>query len=243
MPQPGGGELRGGVQQPFQDHRQDPVALRATLRRDEPFESQTPGHREQRFDMAVGQGAFDRERILGGDEPLALEDLAQRFDLFCGPVGEIGERFLAHPLALAPALAKEDRGAGVAVGYGLDVHGNEASILFPYCQLKFPHLHGNINRLLCRRISIRFNYLAAIRPQNPGELRPSHAPHRGARLGRGRWPGMAGRFLALARGLPRRGVLPRRLGLPARRGGALPMKSRRRRHRLRGWRSAGRQRR
>ena len=31
----------------------------------------------------------------------------------------------ADPVALAPALAQEDRGSGAAVGYGFDIHGND----------------------------------------------------------------------------------------------------------------------
>ena len=124
MPQPGGGELRGGMQQPFEHHRQHPVAFAAALRGDQPLQSQAPANGEQRFDMTVRSGTLDREGVLGGDESAALEHLAQCLDFLRGPVGEVGQRFLAHPFALAPALAKEDRGAGVAVRDGLNVHGN-----------------------------------------------------------------------------------------------------------------------
>ena len=84
--------------------------------------------------MAVRQGVFDRERLLGGNELLSLEDLTKGFDLLRRSVGDVGEGFLAHPLALAPALAQQNCGDRSEVGYGLDIHGNETNGDIPLCQ-------------------------------------------------------------------------------------------------------------
>ena len=63
-------------------------------------------------------------RQAGGDQGLVLEDASQALDFVCGPIGEIGEGAFADFFAVAPAFAQEDGGAGVAVGDGLNVHGN-----------------------------------------------------------------------------------------------------------------------
>ena len=120
VPSPGGGELRGGVEEPLHDHGQHPVAFGRAFGGDEPVQAQS----EQGIDVAVGEGAFDGEGVFGADEALALEDSAQGVDFLCRPVGEVGQCAFAHALALAPAFSQEDGGAGVAVGDGFDVHGN-----------------------------------------------------------------------------------------------------------------------
>ena len=162
VPKPRGGELRGGVQQPFEHHRHHPVALRAALRADESLQPQAPAKGEQRFDVTVRHGTLDHEGVLGGEELLALQDPTKRLDLLCGPVGEVRQGFLAHPFALAPALAKEDRGARVAVGDSLDVHGNKNSILNPLHQHTYPDIHGNKKHPLHSIFSIYINDLSSI---------------------------------------------------------------------------------
>jgi hypothetical protein len=77
--------------------------------------------------MAVRQGAFDDEGLIGCDQALAPQDPAQGLDLVRRPVGEVGQRRLADHFALAPALAQQDGGARPAVADGLDVHGNDAT--------------------------------------------------------------------------------------------------------------------
>ena len=148
MPQPGGGELRGRMEQTFHDHRHDPVALGGALRGDEPVEPQAPDQGQEQLDVAVGRRAFDGEGRFGGDQTLALEHSAQGIDLLRGPVGEVGQGLLAHSRALAPAFSQQDRGAGVAVGDGFDIHGNEDIPSSSQCQAPYRHLHGNnIQRL------------------------------------------------------------------------------------------------
>ena len=130
MPPPGGGELRGGVEEPLHDHGQHPVAFGRAFGGDEPVQAQASGHGEQGVDVAVGQGAFDGEGVFGVDEALALEDSAQGVDLLCGPVGEVGKGTFAHAHALAPAFSQEDGGAGVAVGDGFDIYSPSRFRLF-----------------------------------------------------------------------------------------------------------------
>jgi hypothetical protein len=73
--------------------------------------------------MAVGQGAFDPEGV-GGEEGFTPEEASEEIDLGGGPMGEVGEGAFDDAIALAGARAEEDGGRGVAVGDGLDVHGN-----------------------------------------------------------------------------------------------------------------------
>ena len=145
VPSPGGGELRGGVEQPLHDHGQDPVALGRAFGGDEPVQAQAPGHGEQGVDVAVGEGAFDGEGVFGADEALALEDSAQGVDFLCGPVGEVGQCAFADSAAFAPAFSQEDGGAGVAVGDGFDVHGNDNILYSRSRQAIDLQLHGNMN--------------------------------------------------------------------------------------------------
>jgi hypothetical protein len=76
--------------------------------------------------VAMGQGADYFECLLQAraDGGVALEDQAQGFDLFGGPVGEIGEGTIFDFAVLAEGLAQEDGGRGVAVGHDGDVHAD-----------------------------------------------------------------------------------------------------------------------
>ena len=74
--------------------------------------------------MAVGAGADDGEGLVGTDEGLVLEQLAESFDLSGGPRGEVGDGALADLVALAPALAEEDGRGRAAVGDDIHIHGN-----------------------------------------------------------------------------------------------------------------------
>ena len=77
------------------------------------------------FDVAVREGIGDGEGLVGADEGLVAEELAEGVDLGGRPGGEVGEGALADLGALAPAFAEEDGGRGVAIGDGLHVHGNK----------------------------------------------------------------------------------------------------------------------
>ena len=172
MPPPGGGELRAGVQQPSHDHGQDPVALRRTLRGDEPVQPQTPGHGQHRFDMAMGEGAFDGERFLGTDQALSLEHPAKALDLLRGPVGEVGQGAFADPTAFAPAFSKQRRGPGVAVGDGFNVHGNDHIQIRSLTSSNIGAITWEQKSSLVRDV-LNLNSMGyrRSRPQIPGELR------------------------------------------------------------------------
>src|SRR5260370_41396404 len=73
---------------------------------------------------------WGRERAISkaccrrADGGVALEDQAQGFDLFGGPVGEIGEGAVFDFAVLAEGLAQEDGGRGIGVGHGGDIHAD-----------------------------------------------------------------------------------------------------------------------
>jgi hypothetical protein len=61
--------------------------------------------------------------VLGGDEFLVSLEATQGFDLLRRPVRKVGQGAVARLATLAPALAKEEGGRGVAVGDGFNVNG------------------------------------------------------------------------------------------------------------------------
>src|SRR5260370_596347 len=78
----------------------------------------------------MGAGALDAEAVGCGERAVvAFEHSLQRLDFFEWPIGEVGEGPFAGAAAFAPALAQEHGGARVAVGHGVDIHGN----ILPYC--------------------------------------------------------------------------------------------------------------
>jgi hypothetical protein len=79
---------------------------------------------ESGSDVTVGRGALNLKDVGWGDEGLAFEDAAKGIDLSRRPGREIGESALHHFAIHAGGFAEEDGGRGVAVGDGLDVHGN-----------------------------------------------------------------------------------------------------------------------
>src|SRR4051812_1187593 len=75
-------------------------------------------------DMAMRQAVGDGEGILpGGDDGAALEHPPQAFDVRGRPGGEVAQRAFADLALVAVALAQQDRGRGVPVRDGFDVHG------------------------------------------------------------------------------------------------------------------------
>lgn len=107
VPQPDGGELEGGMGQPFHAHGDDPASLGGVLRGDEAVESQVPDHGgEQRFDMAVGDGAFDGDGVLGAAQALALEHSVKALDLglVCTDRHRKQEVLTCHHPRLSPLL-------------------------------------------------------------------------------------------------------------------------------------------
>ena len=127
VPQARGGELGGRMQEALYDHGQYQVALPAGLGIEQRRELQAPQGVQDDLDVPVRERAFDDEDLLGADQRLVFEHAAQSLELGRGPVGEIGQGAFAYALALAPAFAQQDGGARVAVGDGLDIHGNHDS--------------------------------------------------------------------------------------------------------------------
>ena len=124
VPEPGGGQLGGGLQQALNDQGQDQVALPRRPGIDQGGEPEAPDDLEHDLDMAMGERAFDDEEFIGRHHGDVLEDEPEPLDLFRRPVGEVGDGAFADAFAFAPALPEEDGGAGVPVGDGVDVHGN-----------------------------------------------------------------------------------------------------------------------
>ena len=55
MPVPGGGQLGAGEQEPLGDHGQDEVPLPRAPGGDEVIEAEATDHRQDRFDVSMGQ--------------------------------------------------------------------------------------------------------------------------------------------------------------------------------------------
>ena len=79
---------------------------------------------EDRGNVAMRTGADDverlREREANGSS--AFEDGAKSLDLSGGPMREVDEGAGVDRAVAAEGLAEEDRGRGVAIGNGSDVH-------------------------------------------------------------------------------------------------------------------------
>ena len=77
--------------------------------------------------MAVRQGAFNDEELVGMDQGFVFEHAPEALDLVLGPMGEIGQGAFMDLFTLTAAFAQEDGGGRVAVGDGFDVHGTMIS--------------------------------------------------------------------------------------------------------------------
>lgn len=77
------------------------------------------------------EGALDLKG-LGGitDGDAALEDGAEAFDDVGREFREVGDGLLSDLLAFAPGLAEADGGLAGLVGYGFDVEGHGAYLLW-----------------------------------------------------------------------------------------------------------------
>ena len=112
-----GGKFRGRRNDAVREHRQDQVAAAPTGRTARAFgeqlgQAQGAGDPEDGGDMAVRQGALDRQRLLGlGHGDAAAQQRAQALDKLLRPTAEVGKRALPDPTPLAIALAEQDGGA------------------------------------------------------------------------------------------------------------------------------------
>ena len=123
VPQTGGGQLGGRMQQPLDDHGQDPVPFGRGSGVDQRRQLQPPHGFQQQLDMAMRQGAFDDEELVGVDQGFVFEHAPEALDLVLGPMGEIGQGAFMDLFTLTAAFAQEDGRGRVTVGDGFDVHG------------------------------------------------------------------------------------------------------------------------
>ena len=106
------------------DHGHDQISLAATFGGHEGIQAELVHGHQDGFDVAVGESLAGAEQILRGHEGFVLQQAAEGINFLLGPVGEVGQGALEGFRAFAPTFAEEDCGRGVAVGDGLDVHGN-----------------------------------------------------------------------------------------------------------------------
>ena len=130
LPEAGGGELGGGVEQALGDHGEDAVALAGggggRARR-----AGAAGGRPRGRVRRVREGGGDLKDLVGADEGLVAKEFAESLDFLGGPLGEVGESAFADLGTFAPAFAEEDGGGRVAIGDGLHAHGNIIEIDYP----------------------------------------------------------------------------------------------------------------
>jgi hypothetical protein len=122
-----GRELGRRLQHPGDDQRQRQLGQPLGPARQEPCEAELPGHAEHGRDMAVRQRPLDRQPVRRRHHGLALEHPAQRLDLGLGPAREVGQGAGPDLIAVAIALAQEDRRGRAAVGHARHVHEHSQS--------------------------------------------------------------------------------------------------------------------
>jgi len=117
-------QFGGRIKDASDNHGDDEIAFATGMRVEEGFQLELAQGAEDGGDVTVRKRADDVEGIWGkrADEGVAFEDLAERFDLGGGPVGQVGEGAVVDLTPLAKGLTKEDGGRGVAIGYGGYVH-------------------------------------------------------------------------------------------------------------------------
>jgi hypothetical protein len=120
------------------NHSHHQIALPAALGGEDGRQAQLADEAQDSLDVAVGNGSLGGEQFLGGDQGFVAQQSAQGFDLLRRPMGEIGQGALNGFLALAPTLAQEDGGRGVAIGDSFDVHGTD-----------YAYLSHQVNRQIC----------------------------------------------------------------------------------------------
>ena len=100
--------------------------------------------------MAVGQGLSGGEQIVGGDQGFVAQQAAEGLDFLRRPGGKVGQGALTGFVALAPALAEEDGGRGVAVGDDGDIHANVISQQPAYVKHNYIYYMGTFSQLQTR---------------------------------------------------------------------------------------------
>src|SRR6516164_5459565 len=92
--------------------------------------------------MAVRQGLAGGEQIVGRDQGFVAQQATEALDFLWRPGGKVGQGALTGFVALAPALAEEDGGRGVAVGDDGDVHANITPQLSSTVKQKYVYYMG-----------------------------------------------------------------------------------------------------
>jgi hypothetical protein len=123
-----GAKLGGRRDQAVDEHRQYQVAAAPTGRAAQAFgeqlgQAEGASDTEDSGDMAVRQGALDRQRVLSlGHGHTAAQQRAQALDEMLRPTGEVGKRALPDFPVLAITLAEQDGGARIPVRNAFDMH-------------------------------------------------------------------------------------------------------------------------
>jgi hypothetical protein len=120
----GGGQLGTRIEDASGNEGADEIALGATSTREQIGQAEMTKGSKDCGDVTMGKRAEDLEGLLAGDQILTLQEAAQEIDLSGRPGGEIGEGAFVDLGADADGFAEEDRGRGVTIRDGLDVHGS-----------------------------------------------------------------------------------------------------------------------
>ena len=120
----GGRQLRGRGEDAADDQGDRELAAALAGRAEQAVEADLAQRAEHGGDVTMRQRADDAQRCLPGrDDGAALEQGTQPFDQLARPVGQIEQGPLSDPVAVAIALAQQDRRRRRAVRHSLDIHG------------------------------------------------------------------------------------------------------------------------
>jgi hypothetical protein len=107
------------------DHGEHELTLGRGLGGEQGIQTEAAEGAEHGLDVAVRAGAFDTEDGLGGQELLASEGAADKFDEVGGEMGDVAEGFVLDLRADAEGAAEEVGVIGLAfVGAGCGGHMN-----------------------------------------------------------------------------------------------------------------------
>ena len=104
---PGARELRAALKHPAGDHRQAQIPLARGLAVKQARHAQPPGRAQHRLHIPVLARAHDLERLTRRHEPHPPERERQRLDRVSRELGDVRDRLVAHPPALADRAADQ----------------------------------------------------------------------------------------------------------------------------------------
>ncbi len=121
----GTGQLGGRREDAQDDGRQGQIPLSRGAAVEQARQTEPAADAENRGNMAVRQGASDREEGIDARvDDGTLEQGAQGVDELRRHSGEIGQGFSTDPLAFPPSLSEQDGGLVGLVGDDIDVIGH-----------------------------------------------------------------------------------------------------------------------